>query len=382
MHRWQWTWFALVMVACTSSAPEVASLTLAPSSLVLEIGQKTTLGVTLKDASGNVVTRPVTWSSSDPAIALVDASSGEVTAVVQGGATITAQFLGVRGSASITVVPVTQPKDRQTQQSLLSTNANGTQTRVRFWQYLPNSYASSNATYPLLIFLHGAGETSKDDAPSADATEYPRVLVHGPPKLVKNNNADLCFTVAGTRSCFILLSPQAPKADGWWNVSRIRALLDHAKANLRVDPKRVYLTGLSMGGGGTWNFAASKTDNPTRLFANELAAIVPIAGAASPSSATCNLATAALPVWAFHGTADTVVSPQSSRDFVNLLNGVKVGSLQCASSSAPALLTEYAGVGHDSWTRTYDPANRFDSQTTQPTPNGVNIYEWLLTKTR
>jgi predicted peptidase len=381
MRSWHWTLFSLLLVACPSDEAQVASLTLAPSSLTLEVGQKSKLEVTLKDASGNVLTRPVLWSSSDANIALVNGVSGEITAVAQGSATVTAQVLNKRGTSTVTVAPMTQPKDRQTQQSLLSANPDGTQTRVRFWQYLPGTYTSSTATYPLLIFLHGAGETAKDDASSADSLEYPKVLVHGPPKLVKNNH-DLCFTASGTRSCFILLAPQAPKADGWWNVSRIRALLDYAKTNLRIDPKRVYLTGLSMGGGGTWGFASSKADNPTRFFANELAAIVPIAGAASPSSTTCNISSAALPVWAFHGTTDNIVSPQNSRDFVNAINGIKVGSIQCTANAVNALLTEYPGVGHDSWTRTYDPANRFDPQTAQPNASGVNIYEWMLTKTR
>jgi poly(3-hydroxybutyrate) depolymerase len=358
----------------------IATVKVAPNTATLSPNATQVLTASAANTVGRALTATFTWSTSDSSLATVN-DAGVVTAKASGTVTITATAQGKSGSATLTIPLPTLPSARQTRQSLSSANGSAAPTRVRFWQYLPEDYASSTASYPLLIFLHGAGETSKDDTPSADETEYARVLVHGPPKLVKNNN-DLCFTVAGVRSCFIVLSPQAPKSDGWWNTSRIRALLDYAKQNLRVDTKRVYLTGLSMGGGGTWNFAGTKTGSPAQTYASELAAILPIAGASGVSSAACNIASTALPVWAFHGTADTIVSPQTSRDFVNAINGIKVGTVQCPSSTVKALLTEYSGVGHDSWTRTYDPANRFDPQTTQASSSGVNIYEWMLSKTR
>ncbi len=347
----------------------VANVTVTSAASTVSVNGGLSLSAAATNAVGRTLGGAFTWTSSDPGLATVGAS-GLVMAKAAGKVTITAALGGKTGSLELTVVVPTLPSQRQTKKSLMS----GT-TRVRFWQYLPEEYDASTATYPLLVFLHGAGETSQNDDPTADPTEYDRVLVHGPPKLVKANN-DLCFTVSSVKSCFIVLTPQAPKSDGWWNNARVRSLLDYAKANLRVDPSRVYLTGLSMGGGGSWNFASAQ--NGAKLYGDELAAIVPIAGASGVSSATCNMADSHLPVWAFHGTADSTVLPQSSRDFVNAVNGVKVGSLQCTANPTKALLTEYPGVGHDSWTRTYDPVNRFNPVTAQPDASGINIYEWLL----
>src|SRR5690606_15938777 len=149
----------------------------------------------------------------------------------------------------------------------------------------PADYATSTKTYPLIIFAHGAGEMSQNDSPTADAAEYTRTAKHGPPKHI-NLNHDMCFTVSGEKSCFIVISPQTPKVDGWVSVERLRAVLDHAKANLRVDTSRIYLTGLSMGGGGTWSFARSQRWNPTEFYAGELAAIVPVCGAAEVSASS------------------------------------------------------------------------------------------------
>lgn len=274
----------------------------------------------------------------------------------------------------------TTPASRQVEKSLTHV-INGVSTRIRFLEYLPQDYAASSKTYPLIIFAHGAGETSKNDSPDADNAEYARLRIHGPPKHIAQNH-NMCFTVGGEQSCFIVIAPQTPQADGWVSVNRLRAILDHAKANLRVDTSRIYLTGLSMGGGGTWSFARSQRYNPNQFYAAELAAIVPVCGAAAVNAAACNMANHSLPVWAFHGTADGTVSISSSRNFVNAINGVLAGGVQCTPNPVKALLTEYAGVGHDSWTRTYNPLNRFNPITAVEDPSGVNIYEWMLTHSR
>lgn len=258
---------------------------------------------------------------------------------------------------------------------------NGVSTRVRFLEYLPHDYATSTKTYPLIIFAHGAGETSKNDAPSADATEYARLRIHGPAKHIAQNH-NMCFTVGGEESCFIVISPQSPQVDGWWAVHRLRAVLDYAKANLRVDTSRLYFTGLSMGGGATWSFARSQRYNPNEFYAAELAAIVPICGAAEVNPSSCNMANQSLPIWAFHGTADATVPIARSRDFVNAINGISANGVQCTANPVKALLTEYAGVAHDSWTKTYNPTSRFNPVTAVEDSSGINIYEWMLTHSR
>lgn len=257
-------------------------------------------------------------------------------------------------------------------------------------EYTPEDYVTNTTKkYPLLVFAHGAGESSKNDDPSADNTEYARLLVNGPPKHI-NQNHPMCFTVDGEESCFIVISPQSPKTAGWWSVDHIRAIFDYAKTNLRVDTSRIYMTGLSMGGGITWAYARSQRSNPKNFYAAELAAIVPIAGADQVSNAACNMSKEAIPVWAFHGTADGSVSIDRSREFVDAINGIHVNktinsttvNVQCTPNPQTALLTEFAGVGHDSWTRTYNPANRYSLTTLQADPAGVNIYEWLLSHKR
>ncbi len=259
---------------------------------------------------------------------------------------------------------------------------------MRFLEYLPENYANTSEKYPLLVFAHGAGETSKDDSPSADSVEYARITANGPPLLIKQNQ-DMCFTVNGKRSCFIVVSPQSPQVDGWWSVDRIRAVMDYAKKNLRVDTSRIYMTGLSMGGGITWAFARSMRTNPIQYYAAELAAIVPIAGADEASNVACNMSTEALPVWAFHGDADPQVPIKRSREFVSAINGLPttvdstpVKQIQCTTNPQKALLTEYPNVGHNSWSYTYNPANRFNTTTAQPDSAGVNIYEWMLSQQR
>jgi len=269
-------------------------------------------------------------------------------------------------------------------------SANGSSVRIRFLEYTPADYATNTTKkYPLLVFAHGAGESSKDDAPSADAIEYARISVNGPPKHI-NQNHPMCFTVDGEESCFIVISPQSPQVNSWWSVDHIRAVFDYAKTNLRVDSRRIYMTGLSMGGGITWAYARSQRSNPKNFYAAELAAIVPIAGADQVSSAACNMSKEAIPVWAFHGTADRTVSIDRSREFVDAINGIHINktinntavNVQCTTNPQTALLTEFVGVEHNSWATPYDPNNRFSLITKQLDASGVNIYEWLLSHKR
>lgn len=248
---------------------------------------------------------------------------------------------------------VERPQDRHTVQ----TSTAGT-VPYKYWRYLPAQWATDTTrTWPVLIFLHGIGEIGDDPN---------KVLVNGPPRLINEGN-DMCYGTPAGPACFIVLSPQVPAGQGWWNDRYIHDLISIAITQLRGDPKRLYLTGLSMGGGGTWTFAAGTLNGTPN--AQRLAAIAPIAGAAGPSGAgPCRLAAAQLPVFAFHGDADGTVSVQNSINWVNAINA-------CTPAPDPAArLLVYPGVGHDSWTRTYDP--RF---LVEP---GRNLYQWLLQFTR
>jgi predicted peptidase len=192
--------------------------------------------------------------------------------------------------------------------------------------YLPADYDASRE-WPLLLFLHGAGERGDDVS---------RVAFHGPPKLIREATLDLPF---------IVVSPQVPE-DRIWSVRFLDALLEEIARTHSVDEDRIYVTGLSMGGYGTWELAME--------FPHRFAAIVPISGGGTAPGA-CTLRH--LPVWAFHGALDEVVPPWNTDDFVTRLRACD-GHIR---------YTRYEDAGHDAWTRTYaDPA----------------LYEWLLSHRR
>lgn len=185
---------------------------------------------------------------------------------------------------------------------------------TRFLLYLPTGYDKvAGKKWPLIVFLHGSGERGDD---------IEKVKLHGPPKMVETQK-DFPF---------IVVSPQAA-ANTNWNSTSLNVLLDEVIARLPVDVDRIYLTGLSRGGHGTWNMAA---DHPERF-----AAIAPVCGVGDVKRA-CNLRN--IPVWAFHGDKDTVVSLKDDADMVEAVN----------ACGGDVKFTVYPDVGHDSWTQTYE----------------------------
>jgi hypothetical protein len=205
---------------------------------------------------------------------------------------------------------------------------------IGYYWYAPESYYKDTTTVvPLLIFLHGSGEKGNG------TTELSRVKVHGPPKLIEQRRA----------LPFLVISPQLPTSSGGWPAGLVKELIDSARVRFRVDTTRIYVTGLSLGGFGAWYFAAAYPAIP--------AAIVPIAGA-GPNGSACAMKD--VPVWAFHGDADGTVNYSGSTSMVAALNACSPGP------SVTPKLTIYPGVGHDSWTRTYDGSA------------GHDIYSWLL----
>lgn len=124
---------------------------------------------------------------------------------------------------------------------------------VGYYTYLPDDhYFHPDESFPLLVFLHGAGEKGNG------TTELSRVLANGPPKRVSQ----------GIDFPFIIVSPQLPASQGGWPVLLVDELIARVKADTRVDTTRIYLTGLSLGGYGTWSYAVARP--------NVVAAAVPI----------------------------------------------------------------------------------------------------------
>jgi predicted peptidase len=201
-----------------------------------------------------------------------------------------------------------------------------TQTRTlsaNYLLFLPGNYgADKTKRWPLILFLHGAGERG---------TNLSLVAKHGPPKIdaAKNN--------------FITVAPQCPDGKIWSN-DLLLALLDEVEAKYAVDTKRIYLTGLSMGGFGTWGLALERPE--------KFAAIAPICGGGQTILITLAqhyapeklAALKTLGVWAFHGGKDTTVTPDESEHMIAALKRAGCEDVK---------LTIYPEAQHDSWTPTY-----------------------------
>lgn len=196
---------------------------------------------------------------------------------------------------------------------------------MNYLLYLPDGYEEQES-WPLILFLHGAGERGDD---------IDLVKVHGPPKLASE----------GKDLPFIIVSPQSPK-ERWWQPTELSALLDEIVKQHRVDEDRIYVTGLSMGGFGTWSLAFYSPDR--------FAAIAPICGGGEAYWAR---RFKNLPAWVFHGAKDTGVPPERSEAMVDAMKKVG-GDVQ---------LTVYPEAEHDSWTETY---------------NNPKLYEWFLSHRR
>ena len=190
--------------------------------------------------------------------------------------------------------------------------------------FLPEDYGKKRQKWPLMLFLHGAGERGN---------VLNKVAVHGPPKIVKNKK-DFPF---------ILVSPQCPEGD-WWTekVEVLINLVDDIAARYKVDKKRIYLTGLSMGGYGTWALASA--------YPERFAAIAPICGG---GSRIMSLRLKDIPIWVFHGGKDTVVPLEESEEMVNAIR----------KRGGDVKFTIYPDAGHDSWTESY---------------NNQELYDWFL----
>jgi predicted peptidase len=189
--------------------------------------------------------------------------------------------------------------------------------KLDYLLYLPADYGKDvDKKWPLIMFLHGSGERGSD---------VNKVKVHGPPKLVSGKDDPMADR-------FIVVSPQCP--DGkWWNPDDLNMLLKDVTNTYHIDPDRLYLTGLSMGGFGTWDWAVH---DPGRF-----AAIAPMCGGGDPQRVR---AIKSLPVWVFHGEKDPTVPIQRSQDMVDALK--KAGNEQVK-------FTRYPEAGHDCWTASY-----------------------------
>jgi predicted peptidase len=235
------------------------------------------------------------------------------TAVCAG--TLSAASLFAQGAEALTAAETFKTSDGET---------------LKYRLHMPEALAAG-AKVPLILFLHGAGERGDDNA---------RQLKHGVADLIRFSQ---------TNGQAVVLAPQCPTGQQWVNVNwnalshsmpsmpsapmKLALLLLQEKlASLPVDPSRIYVTGISMGGYGAWDIVQRKPE----LFA----AAIPICGGGDTRLAT---EIKRVPLWVFHGDQDGAVPVSRSRDMVNALK----------ASDANVQYREYPGAGHDVWTRTY-----------------------------
>ncbi len=237
-----------------------------------------------------------------------------------------------------------------------------------FYEYLPTNFdLNSGKKYPLVLFYHGIGEQGNG------SEDLNRVLFHGPPKLIKN----------GKHFDAIVISPQSP--NGWFNGGSFLSLFNYLTTKYPIDTKRIYVTGLSAGGGGTWKSLETHDD--------KIAAIVPVCGASAVGDPSAFLQNT--PIWAHHNFADPRVGKGTTINNVNRIantaasvmtaypygNGsntvadddytmyfnltTKTWSSQKGINQPMQKMafTLYKNGGHDAWTKTY---------------NNQQVWDWLF----
>lgn len=199
------------------------------------------------------------------------------------------------------------------------------EVKYNYFLFLPQGYRPHGRRWPLMLFLHGAGDAG---------TNMERVKILGPPKVVETK-PDFPF---------ILVSPQSPVRS--WDLNALNAFLDDVIHRYRVDPDRVYLTGASMGGSGAWALALAHPE--------KFAAIAPVCGSGDTNQAA---RVANIPIWVFHGAKDPVVKIERAQAMVDAVK----------AAGGNVKFTVYPKAGHDAWTETY---------------NNPELYAWFLQQKR
>jgi predicted peptidase len=221
----------------------------------------------------------------------------------------------------VTFLQLPAQKDKYMNIEKVFTTSINQEVKINYLLYLPEAY-TPDGEYPLILFLHGSGERGSD---------LSLVEKHGPPKVASKMKLP-----------FIIVSPQCPAEYLWWNTEELKLLLDELIENYPIDKSRVYLTGLSMGGFGTWEMAIK--------YPGYFAAAIPVCGGGN-GLRVCRMKE--VPVWAFHGRQDDVVPLLKSSEMVDALK----------ACGGDARLTVYPDANHDSWTATYE---------------NPEVYNWLL----
>jgi poly(3-hydroxybutyrate) depolymerase len=214
-----------------------------------------------------------------------------------------------------------------------------------YYEALPARYNLTTKRYPLIVFIHGIGELG---------TGLSRLNCCGLPHHLSNKSFPAKFLVNGVYYSFIVVAPQFRKRP---SAAQVQSVVDYAKNKYRVDPARVYVTGLSMGGGSTWDYSA--------VYGQNAAAIVPVCGGTKPTTTlAANVAKKNLPIWTISSSGDAVVPISWAKNWISWIDA------RNSAMAGATKLTVWTYESHNAtWARAFNPTTRVD---------GYNIYEWLL----
>jgi predicted peptidase len=253
------------------------------------------------------------------------------------------------------IFPPPQPDNIETDPYILEPHTvNISNNLPGFYSAVPGHYYKMELRYPLIIYIHGAGQFGNGIPPSLDA-----VFKEGIPKLLKDKTFPLNFVSGGRHYSFIVLMPQFARA---FTTADIKSFYDYARAHYRMDTSRIYITGFSVGGLMTAEFGSA--------YPASVAAMLPMAGESTSDliNKARRIARGNLAVWVFHNNGDEVYDVAGARNFVTAIN------MQAPAIPARLTLFPPEGLGnHDAWTRACNPTYK---------ENGLNIYEWMLQYTR
>lgn len=197
-----------------------------------------------------------------------------------------------------------------------------TTENLKYYLYFPEDYdIERTEKFPLLLFLHGGGEAGG---------KLTDLNGSGPPKLIAEGN----------QFPFLILAPQNPHVKQWWNTRAVMQLLDSVIQENNVDIDRIYLTGLSRGGGAAWELAVQYPD--------KFAAMAVVCGMTPlPYASWINKD---MPMWVFHGEDDKSIPVSESIEMVARLK----------SMGYSVKFTKYEGVGHNAWGKAYTTPELYD----------------------
>lgn len=237
-----------------------------------------------------------------------------------------------------TALPIHTPR-----QIAINSNVSG------YYETLPARYSLTTKKYPLIIFIHGIGELG---------TGLSRLNCCGLPYHIQGGTFPPKFLVNGVYYSYIVISPQflvRPSA------AQIQSVVDYAKSKYRVDATRVYVTGMSMGGGSTWDWSV--------VYGQNAAAIGPVCAGTKPTTTlAANVASKNLAIWSLNSSSDAVVPIQWGKDWISWID-------ERNTVMAPQTkLTIWSGLTHNgTWGKAFNPITKVD---------GYNLYEWFLLHNR